>query len=733
MVTSMKRAQLTLLLAAAIPLVAQSTFAQATSAQATYTTFGSGCNGSGGVPQLAAVPGNMPVIGRDFDVELSNIGAGVLNVPFGVLGFQNVSLGGIPLPFDATSIGMTGCTLYIDHRVVYPLANQGGIANWTFPIPASDGLIGVPFFQQGFVLDAAANPFGLVVTNAGQGTFGAPVPGVVTETFDSSAQLDLDRSAADWISGSATFFNVGGDGRHGDFDYTAGTYDATNDEWVFDTAVGWIGDEQATSTVDNPAGRYQFTKFEVPAGITVRFVGPFPAIIRVCGSCDIAGSLLGSGRDVAVFPQPGSESLSGVLGQAGAFGGPGGGAGGAGGDQCDGTGDLPNNDGRDGDDMSVPAGHAYAGSAIGTAGNGSEMFPTDGLASSIVFNVFSYSGMAGNGGGGGGYRTAGGSGEVIETGRAGADPTPVPQPAIPTAGGSAFPVFPIVGTSVLDHLTLGGSGGGGGGSHTFYRRFFMAGAGGAGGGGVTAFRAGRSFLLASGARIDVSGGAGYQQQTVSGIGGTYPACGGGGSGGTCVVQCGTSNLTLQGLINTRGGLGGENNLVGPLFMGHNRAGNGADGLYRFEATGVVDTSQAVLLPAPDGNSTAILSDQDDMVGFTSKFYATGLDDAPTYTHYEIVATIDGVPTTFSDDPAVGIPALPGAAIQAWFQGQDVDATTGIPDDSQSPTQWYRAVSQNAGIPSLHDGQRTGFRFSIRADNTVASSIFINEASVHFEN
>ena len=61
----------------------------------------------------------------------------------------------------------------------------------------------------------------------------------------------------------------------------------------------------------------------------------------------------------------------------------------------------------------------------------------------------------------------------------------------------------------------------------------------------------------------------------------------------CIVQCGTFSVTLQGTIDARGGLGGENFLSGPLFHGHNRAGDGANGLYRIEAPAPINTPSPI--------------------------------------------------------------------------------------------------------------------------------------------
>ena len=47
-----------------------------------------------------------------------------------------------------------------------------GQAIWSLDIPANASLLSGPFYQQGFILDLAANPAGGTTTNAGVGVVG---------------------------------------------------------------------------------------------------------------------------------------------------------------------------------------------------------------------------------------------------------------------------------------------------------------------------------------------------------------------------------------------------------------------------------------------------------------------------------------------------------------------------------------------------------------------------------
>jgi hypothetical protein len=68
-------------------------------------------------------------------------------------------------PLDLTSAGLTGCTLYVSGDLVLPLAPSGGVALLPMPIPNDATLLGAELYNQAFVVDPPANPFGATASN----------------------------------------------------------------------------------------------------------------------------------------------------------------------------------------------------------------------------------------------------------------------------------------------------------------------------------------------------------------------------------------------------------------------------------------------------------------------------------------------------------------------------------------------------------------------------------------
>lgn len=135
--------------------------------RAVYEAFGSGCPGSSGIPALAAVAGQVPRIGEVFSAEVTNLTVGVDVFMF--VGLSAERWGGTALPVDLTPIGMIGCTVYTDDIGVFRLTNSGGTAIWSLRIP---NLLGAVFYNQALAFDAAANPFGIIASNAAKATIG---------------------------------------------------------------------------------------------------------------------------------------------------------------------------------------------------------------------------------------------------------------------------------------------------------------------------------------------------------------------------------------------------------------------------------------------------------------------------------------------------------------------------------------------------------------------------------
>lgn len=294
-----------------------------------------------------------------------------------------------------------------------------------------------------------------------------------------------------------------------------------------------------------------------------------------------------------------------------------------------------------------------------------------------------------------------------------------------------YPSSPPANYSSLNHFLVGGSGGGGGGSHTFalltgatiVGERFMAGHGGSGGGGAIAIRAGGTVSIAATATLLARGGDGVLIMGDDTVG--TPASldtnwgvsspGGGGSGGSVLVQSGKT-ISVSGVLNARGGLGSRvGGITTATLAVAAQAGNGSPGFYRLEAGGGVNgTPAASSVPAfvPADNVGPLL-DRDDASGDVSKWRATGLFFPPTWLRYELDVEIngDGVITTFSD-AAGQVPANdPAGAVRVRFQGAKLNQAGTTPLEGQI-TPWSDFVGTGTGIGSSPSVQVNGFRFEL---------------------
>ncbi len=237
----------------------------------------------------------------------------------------------------------------------------------------------------------------------------------LAENFDNDQFRDPEASAATWAGGVATFAKIGGDGRHGTFFVELGqdlgivngkrTYRINTDNTVIPAEQSVTGSPVAVTD-----GRFYFDTMVVPSDVRVTFAGNSPPVFTVVGRLQIDGELNVAGQSLTTLP----TNVT-VPGQLGASGGVFGGSGGQGGDRCTGLGANPNNNGRNGQSARVRGGHGYATTATNTSGKGSQLFPGDGLSTSLVFGgtVVDYTPSAAAGGSGGGLRDAGEDGRVV--------------------------------------------------------------------------------------------------------------------------------------------------------------------------------------------------------------------------------------------------------------------------------------------------------------------------------
>jgi hypothetical protein len=328
----------------------------------------------------------------------------------------------------------------------------------------------------------------------------------------------------------------------------------------------------------------------------------------------------------------------------------------------------------------------------------------------------------------------------------GVPPPLLSQMGPPAPGGAAMQLFPypVAGAQKSSlHFLVGGAGGGGSASNASFclnlatATAWAPGAGGGGGGGAIALRAGDSLRLAASGRILAPGGWAANSPVGPAVG-PQVAPAGGGSGGSVILQSG-AGTEVVGLIDVRGGHGGDflRQSNPPLTPPQGAiiqidGGDAAPGFVRFEKPGNPTPGELPgMQPPATAQNVATLDEQDDVVACRSKFYSTGLIFGPQYVHYEIHAVVDGVPTVFSDDPAVpnSVPALPGAPVRALWQAATLDLATGDPITVRPWRTSVRSSSLQVGIAS--DGLN-GFRFMIMIDRAFAQSITIDSVTVLYQ-
>ncbi len=567
------------------------------------------------------------------------------------------------------------------------------------------------------------------ITDAGQ-----PQEFEVSESFGTGGQLDPAYSSGSWGNGSAKPGVIGGHGLMGEFDIRDGR--AVTVPLGADPIYEWNTDNQTipgARTLDGndvtvTDGVFFFSRFEVPENTVLRWVGSTPPQVFVRGEINVRGKI------ELNAPSPGVYQ-GGLLGQPGAAGAPGGAKGGDGARAS--TGLTNPSNGLPGEDVLLPAGHAYSARAVGTGGGGSLQYPVAPLQVTYSLQAGQFSAQIAAGGAGGGFAAQGAKGEVISTNgskqNAGPDST----------GGIAFDLFPVPsGTRSVDHFMVGGSGGGGSGSHPHFSLLntpvvWKPGTGGGGGGGAILFRAGGNIRTEAGSEIQAFGGRGG----LSPSGSPPLSPGGGGSGGSILMQCGGASSVL-GAIDTSGGKGGTYQ-DGAIYIVHVVGGDGAAGSVRLETpNGGGPSLLPNTVPAATANSVGVLSDSDLQVGDQSRFYPTRQLFKPTFLRYEVRAKLDGQDVFYSDDPswtgpsgfrAMGPAIGMGSAVQVYFQGAQVQATTGQVDPA-TIGDWRRYVGRfaPAGEGVLDDDDATGYRFLVLYDLAVSASIEITRVTVYFE-
>ena len=704
-------------------------------AQGSFVNIGFGRAGTSGTPNLSA---STPQVGKTLTITLTAARPGAM--AFVIVGLRRVDLrifGGTVAPaFDA---------------ILPTRVNASGTAIVTCPIPNDRRLHVLTPVLQCLVVDPLA-PFSFAFSNALEGKLCKWFR--TSENFQTSQFLDEKLSAGTWGNGILTFAPIGGSGIHGVFDPTIGkkvsapnapvaVYEWNTDRFVIPKTHTTTGKDETVTD-----GRFFFQTLALQNSVEVHFVGSNPARIWVCGEVEIDGLLDANGESLFVsnFPLSGKPNSGEPGGRGGAFGADGG----AGGDQGDGLGNKPAFNGKDGQDIILPLGHAYAGQNKGTGGKGVPQWPLSGLKSAIIYSFPSgpsavISTQMNRGAGGAGFRGAGGTGFVQWS----APNAGNQQYAAPgtTPGGIAMafpPNFPKTyppGWTHQDHFLVGGSGGGGGGSCCSgaikgSTEVYRPARAGGGGGGALGMRVGGSLKLAASGRLEARGGDAAQDSAFFTTR-NMPSPGGGGSGGSLFLQV-NLDVINKGLITVRGGAAGktEGNLGDVIFKGVLSAGGkGAGGILHFE-TAQDPGSYSVGRTEPASPPIAKLDpkERDDVVAVRSKWYATNLTTQPIFLRYEIEATIDGKAVILSDNPLRGAPARgPSSPLRFLVQGAQLDRDpNGVlrPKPNTVIMPHRESVGPyTPGKPSLFDDPVNGYRFELTLDRSLGKTVVVRKVTV----
>lgn len=121
--------------------------------------YGTSCG-----PSLAVL--GVPHIGATSPVLMQALPTGTLLAGLAI-GLSDQTLGALPLPLSLAVFGAPGCTLLHDLAIDSgaPMLLQAPAATAAIVIPSNPAFVGFAFFLQGWGLQPAANPLGLVFSN----------------------------------------------------------------------------------------------------------------------------------------------------------------------------------------------------------------------------------------------------------------------------------------------------------------------------------------------------------------------------------------------------------------------------------------------------------------------------------------------------------------------------------------------------------------------------------------
>lgn len=136
-----------------------------------FQTFGQGCGGSFGVPNLTFV--GVPELGRVFSVRVSNLNTTPGMLGMLMIGFSSTQWSGGSLPSSLFSFGLQGCSLFVSDDAVDGIAAASGVALRSYLVPNDTAWLGAALHYQYLGLDpTSANAVRAVCSNAGRARFG---------------------------------------------------------------------------------------------------------------------------------------------------------------------------------------------------------------------------------------------------------------------------------------------------------------------------------------------------------------------------------------------------------------------------------------------------------------------------------------------------------------------------------------------------------------------------------
>ncbi|MEY2981203.1 MAG: hypothetical protein ACO4CT_05180 [Planctomycetota bacterium] len=162
---------------------------------------------SSGPLTISAQPGQVPVVGSPFQLDISNVPS---NVTFGAL-----LNGAQPQNLALDVFGADGCSLLVSpDNPAFPLNLTSPSGSLTIPLPSLPSLLGFTLEMQAVVLAPGINSLGLATSNRGSMTIGNTRPVVVrahgldNQNDDESigfwqvinaTQIDITRVQFDWV------------------------------------------------------------------------------------------------------------------------------------------------------------------------------------------------------------------------------------------------------------------------------------------------------------------------------------------------------------------------------------------------------------------------------------------------------------------------------------------------------------------------------------------------------